>query len=153
MINVLIVCMGNICRSPMAQAVMSKQISDAGLSKKFLIDSAGTHANRNGEKPDARAEAALVSRGYGSGHIRSKRIAPTDFQKFDWVLAMDLDNLADLRRLCPPEHAAKLKLYLDFSDETDEASVPDPYYGNASGFERVLDLCEAGAKGWLKKLG
>jgi protein-tyrosine phosphatase len=137
----------------MAQTVMSKQISDAGLSKQVMVDSAGTHASRSGEKPDARAEAALMRRGYDSGRIRSKKIALADFQKFDWVLAMDSDNLADLRRLCPPEHSAKLKLYLDFSDESNDVSVPDPYYGNASGFERVLDLCETGARGWMKKLG
>ena len=132
---------------------MSKQIADAGLSKKVGVDSAGTHANRSGEKPDARAQAALARRGYDLGRIRSKRIAPNDFQKFDWVLAMDSDNLADLRKLCPPEHSAKLKLYLDFPDETRGASVPDPYYGNTSGFERVLDLCEKGARGWMKELG
>lgn len=153
MINILIVCMGNICRSPMAQAVMSRHIEQAGLSKKISVDSAGTHANQSGEKPDARAQAALARRGYDLGRIRSKRIAPAEFHKFDWVLAMDSDNLADLRKLCPPEHSAKLKLYLDFSDEPSDASVPDPYYGNTSGFERVLDLCEAGARGWMKKLG
>lgn len=153
MINILIVCMGNICRSPMAQAVMSKHIEQAGLSKKISVDSAGTHANQSGEKPDARAQAALARRGYDLGRIRSKRIAPAEFHKFDWVLAMDSDNLADLRKLCPPEHSAKLKLYLDFSDEPSDASVPDPYYGNTSGFERVLDLCETGARGWMKKLG
>jgi protein-tyrosine phosphatase len=152
MTNLLIVCMGNICRSPMAQAVFSKQLSDAGLSRQISVDSAGTHANRIGERPDPRAATALLRRGYSTGRIRSRRIEAEDFQKFDFVLAMDSDNLANLRESCPAEHLAKIKLFLDFDDLPNDTDVPDPYYGNAQGFERVLDLCESGVTGWIKRL-
>ena len=148
--NLLMVCMGNICRSPMAKTVMQKMALDAGLSKELKIDSAGTHAQHLGERPDVRAVAALARRGYQTGPFRSRRIIAQDFDKFDLILAMDAGNLAEMRRICPPEHAAKLKLFLEFSGKVPEAEVPDPYFGNAQGFERVLDLCEAGARGLIK---
>lgn len=151
MTNLLMVCMGNICRSPMAQAVAEKLTADARLSRQLTFDSAGTHAPRLGERPDPRAAATLLRHGYSAGHIRSRRIAPHDFQGFDLILAMDATNLADLRRLCPPAHLHKLRLFLDFAPGLNTADVPDPYYGNAAGFERVLDLCEAGAKGLITR--
>jgi protein-tyrosine phosphatase len=86
-------------------------------------------------------------------HIRSRRIAAPDFQHFDLILAMDTSNLSDLRRLCPSDHLHKLQLFLDFAEGLNEAEVPDPYYGNAEGFERVLNLCEAGARGLIKRYG
>lgn len=152
MTKLLIVCMGNICRSPMAQAVFSKQLLDAGLSRKISVDSAGTHASRVGERPDPRADSALLRRGYSTGRIRSRKIEAEDFQKFDLILAMDSDNLTSLRESCPAQFLAKIKLFLDFETLPIDTDVPDPYYGNAQGFERVLDLCEAGAAGWLKRL-
>lgn len=152
MINLLIVCMGNICRSPMAQAVLTKYISDAGLTGQILVESAGTHASRAAEKADSRAEASLTQRGYDLGRFRSRRISPLDFEKFDWILAMDQDNLIYLQRVCPPEFRSKLQLYLNHSSQVQDAEVPDPYYGNAQGFDSVLTICEAGAKGWLRKL-
>lgn len=137
----------------MAQAVFSKQISDAGLSLQISVDSAGTHIGRSGERPDSRADSALSRRGYEVGQIRSRRVKAEDFQKFDWILAMDSNNLADLRESCPDEFLPKIKLFLDFEIQPNDADVPDPYYGNAQGFERVLDMCEAGVSGWIKRLG
>ena len=152
MTNVLIVCMGNICRSPMAQAVLAKRIAEAGLTKDIFVESAGTHASRVGEKADGRAEAALARRGYHLGRFRSRRVSAADFVRFDWILAMDLENLIALQELCPPEHFHRLQLYLNHSLDAPTASVPDPYYSNAQGFDHVLELCEAGAAGWINKL-
>lgn len=134
----------------MAQTVAQKLAADARLSQQLKFDSAGTHAHRFGERPDLRAEVMLSRRGYEVGRIRSRRIAPQDFQHFDLILAMDASNLAELQRLCPPAHLSKLRLFLDFAEGLNETDVPDPYYGNAEGFERVLDLCEAGARGLIK---
>ena len=151
MTKLLMVCMGNICRSPMAQSVAQKLAADAMLLNHLKIDSAGTHAARVGERPDRRAEAALLNRGYEMGRIRSRRITSQDFHNFDMILAMDASNLADLRRICPPEHLGKLHMFLDFAEGRRDSDIPDPYYGNAQGFEHVLDLCEAGARGLMKR--
>ena len=155
MINLLVVCMGNICRSPMAQAVLTKQVSDAGLARQISVESAGTHASRVGEKADHRAEASLKRRGYELGRFRSRRVLPVDFEKFDWILAMDLENLDALRKASPPEHLDKIQLYLNHSSNNSRSSalsVPDPYYGNAEGFDSVLELCEVGAIEWISQL-
>ena len=136
----------------MAQTIAQKLAADASLSRQLKFDSAGTHAARLGSRPDPRVEAALSRHGYAVGRIRSRKIAPQDFQHFDLILAMDASNLADLQRLCPPEHSSKLRLFLDFAEELNETEVPDPYYGNAEGFERVLHLCEAGARALIKRL-
>ena len=134
----------------MAQTVAEKLAADARLSQQLKFDSAGTHPPRLGEHPDPRVEVTLSRRGYEVGRIRSRRIAPQDFQHFDLILAMDASNLAELQRLCPQTHLRKLRLFLDFAEGLNETEVPDPYYGNAEGFERVLDLCEAGARGLIK---
>ena len=151
MTNTLMVCMGNICRSPMAQTIARKLAADANLSQQLRFDSAGTHAHRLGEWPDPRVKATLSRHGYEMELLRSRRIATQDFQHFDLILAMDADNLSDLRRLCPPEYSYKLRLLLDFAEGLTENEIPDPYYGNVQGFERVLELCEAGVKGFLKQ--
>lgn len=151
MTNLLMVCMGNVCRSPMAKAVACKFSQDAGLAQQLMFDSAGTHADRIGERLDPRAELALSRRGYAPAPARSRKIGLSDFELFDLILAMDALNLSDLRRICPPRHAHKLRLFLECADDLAESEIPDPYYGSAQGFERVLDLCEAGAKGLLKR--
>jgi protein-tyrosine phosphatase len=145
--KLLMVCMGNICRSPMAQTVGQKLVNNAGLSQQFRFDSAGTHAHQSAQRPDPRAEAALTRRGYEMGRIRSRRVVPSDFQNFDLILAMDTDNLQELKRICPSDCLHKLKLLMEFADGQPQTEVPDPYYGNEQGFERVLDLCEAGCHG------
>ena len=114
--------------------------------------SAGTHAHHIGEQPDARAIAALTRRGYRSSKIKSRRITAHDFSQFDLILAMDNSNVQALSRLCPAEHQHKIRLLLDYAEGIADKEVPDPYYGNAAGFERVLDLCEAGVRGLIGQL-
>ena len=135
----------------MAQTVVEKLAQEAGLARHLTIESAGTHAHHAGERPDPRATAALASRNYKIGRIRSRRVVASDFQQFDLILPMDVGNMAELQRVCPPEHAGKLRLFLAFAEGLDETEVPDPYYGNAAGFAHVLDLCEAGGRGLIRR--
>ena len=157
MTKILMVCMGNICRSPMARAVAERAVAQTGrerlsMTGRLTFDSAGTHAHHIGERIDPRAAAALLARGYPPVKGRSRRIDDADFEKFDLILAMDRSNLASLQNICPAQHVSKLGLLLDFADGMRGADVPDPYYGNAQGFERVLDLCELGASGLIRAL-
>jgi len=149
MTRVLIVCTANICRSPMAEVVARRMVQQAGLSHAFEFDSAGTRAMGVGGAPDPRVKAALERRGYTLGRRRPRRLIERDFERFDLMLAMDRDNLADMERDCPAVHVHKLRLLLDFAPGLEGQEVPDPYYGDAQGFERVLDLCEAGVRGLL----
>jgi protein-tyrosine phosphatase len=157
--HILFVCMGNICRSPMAEAVaqgMAARLPGAQPKAAFwhkplwVFDSAGTHAGHLGERPDPRALDALARRGYAPGKQRSRQVNLRDFEKFDLILAMDADNLQNLQRQCPPTHEHKLRLFMSFAPGKKGVDVPDPYYGSAAGFEPVLDLCEAGVDGLLK---
>lgn len=155
MVKILMVCLGNICRSPMAQAVVLHHANRPDRSPnapKILVQSAGTQAGLIGQPPDPRARAALARRGYPLTGDRSRRVAASDFEQFDLILAMDRDNIAQLRRRCPAENASKIRLFLDFTTDLPEDEIPDPYYGNAQGFERVLDLCEAAAQGLIAAL-
>lgn len=148
-LSVLMVCTGNICRSPTAEGVFRQYVETAGLARRVLIDSAGTHGYHAGEQPDARAMAAALRRGYDLSQQRARKVAPADFARFDLVLAMDQGNLQNLQQICPPQHAANLKLFLSYGRRFDEREVPDPYYGGANGFERVLDLIEDASEGLL----
>lgn len=141
------VCMANICRSPMAQAVALHMVEKAGLARDIAVDSAGTHVGSAKTKPDARAQTLLSQRGYTPGKSRSRQVSTKDFVHYDLILALDQTNLNDLRQLCPAEHTHKLRLLLEYADGVELRDVPDPYYGNLHGFERVLELCEAGARG------
>lgn len=152
MVKVLFVCMGNICRSPTAQGVFERMVSEAGLAEFVQIDSAGTHAYHVGEPPDRRAQAAARKRGYDLSAQRARRISPLDFASYDYVLVMDEDNLADARSSCPPEHAHKLALLMHYAPEHGLREVPDPYYGGESGFDRVLDMVEAASRGLLAEI-
>jgi protein-tyrosine phosphatase len=153
MIRVLVVCMGNICRSPLAASALHAQIEKGGLAGRIEVDSAGTYAGHQGEKADPRAVAVASARGYQQIHReRARRVSRQDFERFDLLLAMDRDNLSNLQHQCPPEHAQKVHLFLDFAGVGAGAEVPDPYYGNAAGFERVMALCDAGAEGVLRRL-
>ncbi|MES2956738.1 MAG: low molecular weight protein-tyrosine-phosphatase [Pseudomonadota bacterium] len=134
--RVLLVCMGNICRSPTAEAVLRQRLSAAGLDGQVEVDSAGTGGWHTGEAPDARAQRHALLRGYDLSRLRARRVVEEDFERFDLVLAMDEDNLADLQRLKPASGAsAELRLFA-------AVEVPDPYHGAAQGFENVLDLIE-----------
>jgi len=150
-ISVLFVCTGNICRSPTAEGVFRHCVEKAGLAARITSDSAGTHDYHIGEPPDPRTLAAARRRGYELGELRARRVRREDFEQFDYVLAMDETHLRQLERLCPREHAHKLKLFLEFGDRSPR-EVPDPYYGGPEGFERVLDLVETAAQGLLRHL-
>lgn len=143
------VCMGNVCRSPMAQFVAVHLARQAGLGDAIQVDSAGTHAGRGGAPIDPRAKTALVQRGYPVGKGRARQVADKDFERFDMVLAMDHSNMNELRQLCPGEHSHKLRLLMEFAPAVGALEIPDPYYGSVQGFEKVLDLCEAGVRGLL----
>lgn len=149
--SVLFVCMGNICRSPTAEGVFRFHVEGAGLTEHIDIDSAGTHAYHVGEPADQRARAAAEKRGMSLEGIRARRVSQEDFERFDYILAMDEDNLARLKDEAPQEHRHKLRLFLEFAD-TGEREVPDPYYGGTAGFERVLDLVEEASRGFLETL-
>lgn len=149
MLRILMVCMGNICRSPMAEAVARTFANQAGLAKKLEFDSAGTHGYHVGEAPDMRARQVAGKRGYDLAGLRARKINDDDFSRFDLVLAMDRANLAALRRICPAEQQPKLRLFAGYAEGEGADEIPDPYYGNIDGFERVLDLCEVSARGLI----
>lgn len=149
MIRVLFVCLGNICRSPTAEGVFRAHVARAGLAHAIATDSAGTHDYHIGDPPDRRARAAAQRRGVDISDLRGRQVAREDFERFDYVLAMDRSNLRNLARLCPKGAESRLKLLLEFAPDAGLDEVPDPYYGGPDGFERVLDLAEAAAEGLL----
>jgi len=148
--RVLFVCMGNICRSPMAEGVFRQLIRQAGLDDVVRVASAGTHAFHAGEAPDKRAQAAVAKRGIDISDLRGRRIKDKDFEDFDMILAMDWDNLALLQQMAPKGAQHKLQLLMRFATEHESATIPDPYYGNAQGFEQVLDYIEDACAGLLE---
>jgi protein-tyrosine phosphatase len=151
-VKVLFVCMGNICRSPTAEAVFRARVEEAGLADRIRIDSAGTHDYHIGEPPDARTQRAALGRGYDMSALRGRQVERADFGRFDYVLAMDHANLAILERLRPQGTEAHLGLFLEFAERHPEREVPDPYYGGAQGFEHVLDLVEDASAGLLRHI-
>ncbi|MFZ3017714.1 MAG: low molecular weight protein-tyrosine-phosphatase [Gallionella sp.] len=149
--GVLFVCMGNICRSPTAEAVFRHYVENAGLSEYIHIDSAGTHDYHIGEPPDARTQRAAQQRGYDMSALRGRQVGASDFERFDFVLAMDRANLAILQRLAQ-QGGGDPHLFLEYAKHHKEREVPDPYYGGADGFERVLDMVEDAAEGLLQHI-
>lgn len=153
--------MGNICRSPTAEGVFRKIVSDAGLDEYIHIDSAGTHSYHVNQPPDRRAQDAAERRGFVLDNIRSRRINMEDFEQFDYILAMDMDNLLTLQESAPEHHQrCKVSLFLEFAESIRESvresvrelEVPDPYYGGPAGFEHVLDLVDEASRGLLETL-
>ena len=140
--RVLFVCMGNVCRSPTAEAVFRQRLHSAGLSDRVACASAGTHDFNRGILADGRARAAAQRRGYDMSGMRGRAIADEDFARFDLVLAMDRQNLEALRSRCPDDKGDRLRLLMEFARRHDALDIPDPYYGNAKAFELVLDLIE-----------
>ena len=151
-IGILFVCMGNICRSPTAEAVFRHAVQQTKLEHLIECDSAGTHDYHIGEPPDGRAQLAASRRGYDMSDLRGRQVSQRDFERFDYVLAMDRHNLALLRRQCPPQHAHKLSLYCDFHEQYAGQEVPDPYDGGAQDFEQVLDMTEEISANLLERL-
>ena len=151
-VRVLFVCMGNICRSPTAEAVFRNQVRAAGLQEAIAIDSAGTHDYHIGEPPDPRTRQAASRRGYDMSMLRGRQVSRSDFRKFDYVLAMDESNLSGLKRMRPQDFDGHLGLFLAFARHHAEREVPDPYYGGALGFENVLNMVEDAAQGLLEHI-
>ena len=153
-IRVLFVCMGNICRSPTAEAVFRHQVTAAGLENAIHIDSAGTHDYHTGAPPDPRAQKTAAQRGYDATELRARQVDERDFEVFDYILAMDRANLAILERECPPQYSHKLGLLMQYSERYSEGveEVPDPYFGGNQGFEHVLNMVEEAGRGLLIRL-
>ena len=147
-LRLLMVCLGNICRSPTAHGVLQKMIEDKDLHMQIEVDSAGTGGYHAGEPPDPRTVSAAAGRGYDLSWLRARQVTAADFDSFDHILAMDEHNLQELQQRCPPQLQHKLALFLDYA-ESDYDAVPDPYYGGADGFELVLDLAENACRGLL----
>jgi len=151
MVKVLFVCLGNICRSPTAHGVFRHKVKVAGLADKIEVDSAGTAAWHIGKAPDSRSQKVAAQHGYELSDLRARQVSPEDFERFDYILAMDKSNYADLLSLCSDKHRAKIHLFLDFLDD-DVSEVPDPYYGASKGFEDVLMLVEQASEALLSHI-
>jgi protein-tyrosine phosphatase len=150
--RVLFVCLGNICRSPTAHGVFEHRVRERGLSGWLAVDSCGTGDWHAGEAPDRRAVAAARTRGYDLSHLRARQVRASDFDQFDFILAMDHSNLRDLRTLQPAGFTGHLGLFLDFDPDAERDEVPDPYYGSEQGFGHVLDLVERASDGLLQAI-
>ncbi|EEX92899.1 putative tyrosine-phosphatase [Vibrio orientalis CIP 102891 = ATCC 33934] len=147
--KILVVCMGNICRSPTGEAILRAKSEQLHIP--VVVDSAGTIGYHQGNPPDARSKAAGEKRGYSFKGIRSRKVVASDFEEFDLILAADRDNLSDLDAQCPQHLKHKLKLFLEFGDSGYD-EIPDPYYGGDKGFELVLDLIEEASERVLYSL-
>ncbi|MGD8325602.1 MAG: low molecular weight protein-tyrosine-phosphatase [Sphingomonadales bacterium] len=152
MTSVLFVCLGNICRSPAAEGVFTALVEQAGLEEKIRIDSAGTGDWHVGHAPDPRMIEAAAGRGIHLHALRGRQVSTQDFHDFDYLLAMDERNLSGLHSLAPEGMEDRARLFLEFAPEKQLREVPDPYYGGPDGFEHVLDLVEAAAKGLLNHI-
>ena len=150
--RILFVCMGNICRSPTAEGLFRKLLTEQAPDLEVVIDSAGTHGYHEGAAPDPRACRAAERRGIDLKGLRARRVLEQDFMEHELVLAMDEQNLEFLLEICPAEYRHRVKLFLEFAPHLERRDVPDPYYGGATGFEHVLDLVEEAAAGLLEYL-
>jgi len=148
-VKILFVCLGNICRSPTAEGIFQRLVDNSGLAKRIQIDSAGTANWHQGRAPDPRTVAAAKRRNIDLSVLRARVVKASDFNEFDYVLAMDKNNLADLQLLKPADYAGHLGLFLAFGSQSTYLEVPDPYHGGNEGFELVLDLVEDAAAGLL----
>lgn len=148
--KILFVCLGNICRSPTAHGVMEKQLTDQNIQH-VQVDSAGTAAYHVGKAPDQRTQQAARSRGYDLSHLRARQVSENDFYEFDYIFAMDEENLSNLKAIQPADSTATVHLALSFTQSPLRA-VPDPYYGGDEGFRQVLDLCEKLSDGIIEQL-
>ncbi|WP_417840507.1 low molecular weight protein-tyrosine-phosphatase [Terasakiella sp.] len=151
-VKVLFVCLGNICRSPTAEGVFRDLVKQKGLQDHIKTDSAGTGDWHVGKEPDKRAQAAAKVRGYDLSDLRARQAKPIDFKEFDYVLAMDRSNYAQLQQICLPGYEDRLHMFLGFDPNSPEEEVPDPYYGGPAGFDYVLDLVEEASNGLLRDI-
>ena len=152
MVNVLFVCMGNICRSPTAEGVFAHCVREAGVTDLIGTDSAGTIDYHEGEAPDERAQMTAYKHGVRIGHLRARMFRPEDFERFEYILAMDRDNLNKLMLARPDDYPGQLQLFGDFSCENRGGEVPDPYNGGPRGFEKVFELVSEASEGLLEAI-
>ena len=150
--RILFVCMGNICRSPSAEGVFRRLLAERKLALDIEIDSAGTHDYHLDQPPDRRTIEAARRRGIDLSGLRARQVRTEDFERFDLILAMDMQNYEALRAQAPAAYRPRIKLFMEFARDVERREVPDPYYGAAAGFEEVLDLLEAAAEGLLQQL-
>jgi protein-tyrosine phosphatase len=151
-IRILMVCMGNICRSPTAHAVLRQRVAEAGLAAHIEVLSAGTHAYHVGHPSDARSQAHAARRGYDMSDLRARHLSAADCEAADHILVMDGDNLQRTLQVCPPKHQHKVRRLTDHCTRHQASEVPDPYYGGDAGFEQVLDLIEDACDGLLRRI-
>jgi protein-tyrosine phosphatase len=149
--KILFVCLGNICRSPMAEGIFRHMAAPVNAGR-FVIDSAGTCDFHAGNPPDRRAQTVLRAKHIDISRLRARQVTADDFAEFDYILAMDQANLMDLQRLAPKDYKGCLKLFLDFAPEAGTREVPDPYLGDYGGFQRVFDMLSQASRGLLDEL-
>lgn len=150
MINILFVCMGNICRSPSAEGFFADALNSSSCKDQVSIDSAGTHGYHVGHTPDARAAAMALNFGVDISHLRARKVSVSDFDEYDLIIAMDRDNLEDLQRIQPAGSRARLKMMMQYHPQGEPEEVPDPYYGGMDGFNYMCKLLESATQGLLK---
>lgn len=146
------VCLGNICRSPTAEGMLRALLRQEAPHLAVEVDSAGTADYHIGDAPDRRSQRAALKRGIDISALRGRQVAPADFSHFDYILAMDEDNLRELKRLRPKQARAQLKLFMEFAPQAGSREVPDPYTLDAAAFEKVLDLTAAASRGFIASL-
>ena len=151
-INVLFVCLGNICRSPTAHGLFENTVKNAGLAEAILVDSAGTGGWHIGDPPDARAQATAQQRGYDISQLKARQVNVIDYERFDYILGMDEQNMQNLERLKPASFDGVIGLFLDVAGVGENLEVPDPYYGGDAHFKEVIDLVEQGCYGLLARI-
>lgn len=152
MVNVLFVCMGNICRSPTAEGVFRLLVLEQGLEDEVLIDSAGILDYHTGEAPDIRSQSTALRHGINLSAQRARQVEVGDFERFHYVLGMDLDNMRQLEALCPPPYENRVRLLCEYSDSGLHSEVPDPYYGEGDGFEKVFKIVREASEGLLREI-
>jgi protein-tyrosine phosphatase len=151
-LTVLMICMGNICRSPTAEGVLRSKLVQAGLQSQVVVDSAGTHAWHRGEPPDPRSIAHAQKRGYDLTGLRARPVTRVDFESCDVILAMDWNNLELLQDQCPPTHRTKIGRLSQYAQRYADPVIPDPYEGGSAGFDHVLNLVEDACDGFVEFL-
>ncbi len=151
-IRVLLVCLGNICRSPTAEGVLRQMLAARAPRLEVDIDSAGTADYHVGRAPDPRSQRAAMRRGIDLSGLRARQVAPEDFERFDLILAMDRQNLRALEALRPRTSKARLKLFMEYAERPGCVELPDPYCGDDQDFELVLDLAAAASCGLIEAL-